>query len=119
MYGSDGLALIDLLQFPGEAAPEVGKRVLCRHPLEESKRAYARPTRIERLYSTVWAEGKVVSKIPSLEEIRENVSRSLGVLRPDHKRSLNPTPYKVAVSNDLYNFVHDLWLRNAPIGKLS
>lgn len=26
---------------------------------------------------------------------------------------------QVAVSDDLYNFIHDLWLQNAPIGELS
>ena len=30
LYSSDGHALIDLLQRPGEQPPEVGKRVLCR-----------------------------------------------------------------------------------------
>lgn len=57
--------------------------------------------------------------LPTLEKIRERVQYTLKTLRQDHKRSLNPTPYKVAVSDDLYNFLHDLWLQNAPIGELS
>ena len=32
---------------------------------------------------------------------------------------MNPTPYKVGVSDDLYHFIHDLWLENQPIGELS
>ena len=32
LYSNDGHALIDLLQRPDEDPPEVGKRVLCRHP---------------------------------------------------------------------------------------
>ena len=40
-------------------------------------------------------------------------------LRMDHKRALNPTPYKVSVTNNLYTFIHDLWLENAPVGELS
>jgi len=119
LYSSDGHALIDILQRPGEAPPQVGKRVLCRHPFEESKRAYVMPHKVEPLYKTVWANGKVAHNMPTLNEIRQNVQESLRTLRQDHKRSLNPTPYKVGVSDDLYHFIHDLWLENAPIGELS
>ena len=37
LYSSDGHALIDLLQRPDELPPQVGKRVLCRHPFHVSK----------------------------------------------------------------------------------
>jgi hypothetical protein len=40
-------------------------------------------------------------------------------MRPDHLRLLNPTPYKVSVSTQLYNFIHDLWLQEAPIPDIS
>ena len=50
LYSSDGHALIDLMMRPGEDPPEVGKRVLCRHPFEESKRAYVMPHKVEPLY---------------------------------------------------------------------
>lgn len=118
LYSSDGHALIDLLTRPGEEPPQVGKRVLCRHPFEESKRAYVMPHKVEPLYRKVWGEGKMIN-VPTLDQIRQNVQSSLKSLRQDHKRSLNPTPYKVGVSDDLYHFIHDLWLENAPIGELS
>ena len=66
----------------------------------------------------VWENG-TVAEMPTLDQIRDNVKESLRTLRQDHKRSLNPTPYKVGVSDDLYHFIHDLWLENAPIGELS
>jgi len=103
---------------PGEEPPEVGKRVLCRHPFEESKRAYVMPHQVEPLYKVMWEAGQM-AEMPTLAQIRENVKESLRTLRQDHKRSLNPTPYKVGVSDDLYHFIHDLWLENAPIGELS
>jgi nicotinate phosphoribosyltransferase len=40
-------------------------------------------------------------------------------MRPDHLRLLNPTPYKVSVSSELYSFIHDLWLQEAPIPDIS
>ncbi|ETN64003.1 hypothetical protein AND_004264 [Anopheles darlingi] len=119
LYGADGHALIDLLQRVDENPPEMGQKVLCRHPFQESKRAYVIPTQVEPLYRVYWTEGKVAQVLPSLEEVRERVQVSLKTLRQDHKRTLNPTPYKVAVSDNLYNFIHELWLQNAPIGELS
>ncbi|XP_013771962.1 nicotinate phosphoribosyltransferase-like [Limulus polyphemus] len=119
LYGQDGRALIDLLQKVEEPAPDPGKRVLCRHPFQESKRAYVLPSKVEPLYKIYWDKGKICEPLPTLQEVREHVRQSLFHLRQDIKRSLNPTPYKVSVSDDLYHFMHNLWLENAPIGELS
>lgn len=54
LYSMDGHALIDLLQKNDEPAPVVGQRVLCRHPLQESKRAYVTPSRVEPLYKVTY-----------------------------------------------------------------
>ena len=115
LNSNDGHALIDLLQRPDENPPEVNKRVLCRHPFQESKRVYVTPSKVESIYKCYWSDGQV----PDDYEIRQNVQDSLKTLRQDHKRSLNPTPYKVGVSDDFYHFFHDLWLDNLPIGELS
>ena len=118
LYSNEGHALYDLLQRPDENPPEVNKRVLCRHPFQESKRVYVIPSKVESIYKCYWSDGQVPD-YPSLAEIRQNVQDSLKTLRQDHKRSLNPTPYKVGVSDDFYNFFHDLWLDNLPIDELS
>jgi len=118
LYGMDGFPILDLLQMPHEPAPEAGVRVLCRHPFSESRRAYVSPYKVEELYTLVWKDGKRVGEQRSLESIRQYAQESLRALRPDHKRSLNPTPYKVSVSDKLYQFIHKLWLENAPIGEL-
>ncbi|KAI4479057.1 hypothetical protein M0802_014460 [Mischocyttarus mexicanus] len=119
LYGADGYALIDILQRSTEEVPQVKQKVLCRHPFQESKRAYVIPTHVEPLHKVYWKNGKLCEPLPTLTQIRDRVQESLKTLRNDHKRNLNPTPYKVAVSDDLYNFIHDLWLQNAPIGELS
>ncbi|XP_022901086.1 nicotinate phosphoribosyltransferase-like [Onthophagus taurus] len=118
LFSAKGDALIDLLQNADEAPPSVNERVLCRHPFEESKRAYVIPSRVENLHSVYWENGKVVGKLQSLEEIRKKVQASLKTLRCDIKRNLNPTPYKVSVSDALYTYLHQLWMENAPIGEL-
>ncbi|XP_060805464.1 nicotinate phosphoribosyltransferase isoform X1 [Amyelois transitella] len=119
LFGADGHALIDLLQRSSEPPPAVGQKVLCRHPFQESKRAYVIPSKVEHLYKVYWNDGRICVHPKPLLEVRERVQSSLRTLRQDIKRNLNPTPYKVAVSDDLYNFIHDLWLQNAPIGELS
>lgn len=98
LFGSDGHALVDLLQRVGESPPEIGQKVLCRHPFQESKRAYVIPSRVEALYKIYWQDGKVCQKIPTLDQVRDHVQTSLGTLRQDIKRNLNPTPYKVRIS---------------------
>jgi len=119
LYGKDGFAILDLLQLPGEEMPHVGQKVLCRHPFQESKRAYVTPLRVELLHSVVWGNGVKVGKGSDMASIREKVRNNMKTVRADHARSLNPTPYKVSVSDKLYNFMHVLWLENAPIGELS
>ncbi|KAK2160577.1 hypothetical protein LSH36_130g03030 [Paralvinella palmiformis] len=111
LYGQDGNALVDLLQKPEEPAPMKGSR--------ESKRAYVSPARVEALYKPYWRDGKICQYLPTLKELREKAQNSLRHIRTDHKRALNPTPYKVSVSDQLYYFIHKLWLVNAPIGELS
>lgn len=50
LFSADGHALIDLMQKNNEPAPEVGQKVLCRHPFQESKRAFVIPSIIEPMY---------------------------------------------------------------------
>ena len=109
---------------------QVGKRVLCRHPFEESKRAYVMPHKVEStlklmillllsllkflvlillhkvesMYKRVWDQGRMPEPLPTIAEIRQQVQRSLKTLRQDHKRSLNPTPYKVIIIPGWHNF---------------
>ncbi|XP_076456347.1 nicotinate phosphoribosyltransferase-like [Babylonia areolata] len=119
LYGADGTALVDLMIQIGEQEPTQGQRLLCRHPTQESKRAYVSPARIEMLHHEYWKEGKVVRDLPPLASLRTRAFKSLETVRQDHKRMLNPTPYKVSVTSNLYTFIHDLWLQSAPIGELA
>jgi len=119
LYGEEGQALVDLMQLSGEDAPKENERVLCRHPFEESKRAYVTPAKVELLLKVVWKDGSRTETVrKDLQTTRQVVKESLASIRSDIKRYLNPTPYKVSVSETLYNHMHNLWLANAPIGEL-
>jgi nicotinate phosphoribosyltransferase len=58
-------------------------------------------------------------RFPSLEDIRGYVGVQLRLMREDHIRPLNPTPFKVSVTASLYHFIHDLWSREVPIAELA
>ncbi|XP_020577758.1 nicotinate phosphoribosyltransferase 2-like isoform X2 [Phalaenopsis equestris] len=120
LYGREGYALLDLMTGENEEPPKKGERILCRHPFSESKRAYVVPHRVEELLKCYWpgGSGNKREELPSLKTMRDRCMQHLDQMRPDHMRRLNPTPYKVSVSGNLYDFIHSLWLNEAPIGEL-
>ena len=64
-----GGALLDLMQRCDEPPPSPGKRVLCRHPFDEAKRAYVCPSAVEALYRVYWKDGKVLNQTSILPNI--------------------------------------------------
>ncbi|RDY09694.1 Nicotinate phosphoribosyltransferase 2, partial [Mucuna pruriens] len=120
LYGKEGYALVDIMTGESEPPPKVGERILCRHPFRESKRAYVVPQKIEELLRCYCAgnSDKKEETLPPLKDIRELCIKQLEQMRCDHMRRLNPTPYKVSVSAKLYDFIHFLWLNEAPVGEL-
>jgi nicotinate phosphoribosyltransferase len=120
LYGKEGYPLVDIMIRESEPSPKAGERILCRHPFIESKRAYVVPQHVEELLQCYWPgrSDKPRAELPSLDKIRSRCMQQLEKLRPDHIRRLNPTPYKVSVSAKLYDFIHCLWLNEAPVGEL-
>ncbi|KAM7252029.1 hypothetical protein ACFE04_023912 [Oxalis oulophora] len=120
LYGKEGYALVDIMTGENEPPPKVGERILCRHPFTESKRAYVVPQRVEELLKCYWpgSSGSPREELPTLKETRDRCIKQLEQMRSDHLRRLNPTPYKVSVSAKLYDFIHFLWLNEAPVGEL-
>lgn len=112
--------LVDLIQVAASSPPEVQTRVLCRHPFQEQKRAQVTPAKVTPLLQLVWnaAEGRVPNSQSDDESTRRYISDQLSQLRPDHLRYLNPTPYKISVNEELYEFMHTLWLSKAPVQDL-
>ena len=88
--------------------------------LQEQKRVFVTPSRVEGLNEVIWdgARGAVIPP-PSINESKRRVKEQIAVMRPDHLRYDNPTPYKVSVSDKLFKFLHKLWLDSAPVLELS
>ncbi|KAF8410082.1 hypothetical protein HHK36_002604 [Tetracentron sinense] len=75
LYGREGYPLVDIMTGENEPPPkvsiiavaylQVAERILCRHPFNESKRAYVVPQRVEELLKCYWPGCSGV--IPNLE----------------------------------------------------
>ncbi len=113
-----GTPLLDLMIRAGEERPMPGRRILVRHPFEEAKRAYVKPSGVIPLQQLVWDGRPNLAALRSLSEARQHVLDQLAHMRPDHLRALSPTPYRVSVSDELYNFIHRLWLQKTPIAEI-
>jgi nicotinate phosphoribosyltransferase len=111
---ADGKAFIDLMTEVGADPPQPGTQVLCRHPFEATTRVYVVPSRVIPLHRLVW-DGRRLLPRETPDAVRARVSAEMGLLREDHLRPINPTPYKVAVSEMLYAYMHELLLRQTPI----
>jgi nicotinate phosphoribosyltransferase len=127
LLGSEGTPLMDLVIRVGEARPMPGKRTLARHPFDETRRAYVTPSAVLPLLRVVWQGSKtgggggtnLRAPFPSVSALQTFVRAQLALLREDHLRPLNPTPYKVSVSPELFHFLHDLWMKEVPIRELT
>eukprot|EP01032_Pedospumella_encystans_P016577 gene16577-18907_t len=128
LYGQDSKPLLDLMTLAHEPAPVAGERILVRHPINPQMRAYVEPTSVKPLLNLVFDgslrgsnpghSGIVPEHVESLELARALCITELASLRSDHTRVLNPTPYKISVSESLYDFIQKLWLSEAPIADL-
>jgi nicotinate phosphoribosyltransferase len=139
LFGVEGIPILDLIIRQGEMPPASGRRVLCRHPFDEKKRAFVTPSVVLPLLRLCWVGKNAVftpeetsqvefhsprahsyrHNFPSLSTLRDFVFLQLDLFRKDHLRPLNPTPYKISVSPELYHFIHDLWMKEIPVTELS
>ena len=118
LYNSAGCPVVDLLQSADEPPPTPGTRILCRHPFQETKRAYVTPSSVQPLHTCVWDGDFTEEYAPPflpLATLRSFVMEQVVTLREDHMRPINPTPYKVSVSSELYEKLHTIWLAESPI----
>ena len=117
LFSEDGYSLLDLMIRVGDKPPEPSKRVLCHHPFDHIKRVYVTPSRVIPLHHCVWDGKRVYPEVP-LNESRNYILNQLQSTREDHLRDVNPTPYKVSVSEELYSYVYDLWAEESPVTEL-
>ena len=114
LYNTEGIAICDLLMGDSEPEPLENQRILVKHPFDERKRMYVIPSRVENLHKLIWNYGQACN-LPSLKESRNYFEEKISSIRRDITRGLNPTPYKLSVSVELYDFMNELWNKELPI----
>lgn len=114
LLDASGHPILDIMQEVGADAPKVGDRIMCRHPFQETKRAIVIPSQVVPLHVLVW-DSKQLVESDSSDVIRDRVRKGIFNMRSDHIRFMNPTPYKVSVSEGLYSTFHQLWLDETPV----
>ncbi|KNC77097.1 nicotinate phosphoribosyltransferase, partial [Sphaeroforma arctica JP610] len=116
-----GIAMLDILTAQSSEIPSPGQKVLCRHPFIPRKRAYVTPTEVIPLMQLMWANGSITKESRferTSQEIRQYVREQILSIRPDIRRKQNPSPYKVSVTEELFQQLHNLWLQETPIEEL-
>lgn len=110
LHGRAGFPLVDLMLTEEEihkyGEPRAGQRLTCRHPLDPTQRVVCVPARVVRLLQKYWDKGPTCEP-ESIAEVRSAALRELNSLRHDHVRFLNPTPYKVSLSEHLFETMQD------------
>jgi nicotinate phosphoribosyltransferase len=114
LSGEDGHYLVDVMTLESEEPPRVGEPYLCRHPFIPEMRVQIIPSRVELLHVKVF-EGGQGGADETLADIRQRSARLQAGIRPDHRRALNPTPYKVSLSASLHSYMYDLWSREMAV----
>ena len=98
--------MLDLIMLDDEEDPKVNEEIVCRHPFMEYKKLSVKPDVIIPLHDTVW-DGKI-TRMSTLEVARKRLQYQMYMLRDDHKRHLNPTPYKVSVSQKMFDLIKNM-----------
>ena len=71
---------------------------------------------MEKLHIKVW-DGTTTIPI-TLSDSRARCKDTLFSMREDHTRYGNPTPYKVSLSNDMYELLNKMYEEKKPIHEL-
>jgi len=120
LTGKDGRFILDVMVAHHEEAPKPGERILCRHPFVSRKRAAVTPSKIDQLDVLVFDKGNIIpGGNRTFAEAKEAVAQQIKTIRPDILRYIHPTPYKVSVSDYLFNFLQELWQSETPVAELS
>lgn len=118
LLNANGVPILDLMVDTKSEAPKAGSRILCRHPFAAAKRAFVTPHAVQPLHKLYWDHGTLRETLPTLEDVRNKAKQQLTIFRSDHMRRVHPTPYKLSLSDDLYEYMHALWLSECPIQEI-
>jgi len=110
IYDQRGKATADLLTLEGED-PRQWQEIMLRHPSDPARfRTLSRAeiAEIEPLLMQILDKGKLVTSMPTIEEIRVRRVADMERLDPGVKRLMNPHVYHVSLSETLWALKQEL-----------
>ena len=95
-----GKAMADVIALRDEEIPEDNYEIF--HPVYTWKRKTLTDYTAKKVLVQIYDKGKLVYKLPNLEEIKEKAERELDTLWEETKRLDNPNEYIVELSEKLW-----------------
>ena len=99
---ADGKSEGDYITFSDER-PDVAEEIYMFHPLYTYINKNVRDFNANPLLKDIFVDGELIYELPSLQEIKEFARENLEELWDEYKRDLNPQPYPVDLSQELWN----------------
>ncbi|MCI3860194.1 nicotinate phosphoribosyltransferase [Lactococcus garvieae] len=99
---SDGKSEGDYITFDGER-PDRSEEIYMFHPVHTFINKNVRDFAAKPLLKEIFVKGQQVYPLPTLEEIKTFAEANLTELWDEYKRNLNPQPYPVDLSQELWN----------------
>ncbi|CAM3088356.1 nicotinate phosphoribosyltransferase [Lactococcus hircilactis] len=99
---SDGKSEGDYITFDGER-PDLADEIYMFHPTYTYINKNVTDYQAKALLVDVFKSGKLVYSLPDLQDIKAFAKENLFELWDEYKRDLNPQPYPVDLSQDLWN----------------
>lgn len=115
-FGRENKALLDLLTDRKEDSPLEESVITAHHPFDRFKYTEVKPVKVEPLLHNLFENAQWLHH-ENLHDIRLRSLERMDCLRPDFTRHLNPTPYKVSLSDHLTEKFDKLFAEESRYGK--
>lgn len=102
LYGEDGKAVADLIA-PKDEEIDFNRPLTIFHPRDTWKKMTLERYTVRKLLAPFAVNGRVVAPTPSLQEIQAYRRQEESAIWEQHLRLINPQPYKVDLSEKLWN----------------
>ncbi|MBQ7236194.1 MAG: nicotinate phosphoribosyltransferase, partial [Clostridia bacterium] len=103
-----GKAEADFIFLRGEKEIDTSKPLVLTHPTERWKKITFENYELRTLQVEVIKDGKLVYKLPTLDEIKKYTKKELESFWDEYKRLDRPHLYKVDLSDDLYELKREM-----------
>lgn len=102
IYNKSNFATADIIALK-EDNFDVTQPLTIYHPEQVWKKTTFENYSIKELMVDIFKDGKLVYKLPTLEEIGKYADDNLAEFYPEYRRTVNPQEYKVDLSDSLYD----------------